>query len=121
VFKLLFQLAIVALLANATYHIGSEYVTYAKFQDSVRQAAMFKAKDEADLMARIVSLAEEYDVPIDVDNVTIERAGNKVSVSGWYDKPIEVLPSYQYPWHFGLSFEVASQRLPGMAPVGGPR
>ena len=104
--KLLIKLAIVALLANAAFHIGSEYLTYIRFRDAVRDAAMFKAKNDTELMARIVDLAEQYEVPIDEDNVTLGREDRRVSIDGWYDKPIEIVPSYQYPWHFSMSLEV---------------
>jgi hypothetical protein len=106
VIKLFIKLAIVALLANATFHIGSEYLTYIRFRDAIRDAAMFKAKNDTELMARIMDLAEQYDVPVDEENLTIERAERKVSIDGWYDKPIEVVPNYEYPWHFGLSLEI---------------
>jgi hypothetical protein len=106
VIKLFIKLAIVALLANAAFHVGSEYLTYIRFRDAVRDAAMFKAKNDTQLMARIMELAEQYDVPIDEENITIERAERKVSIEGWYDKSIEVVPNYQYPWHFGLSLDV---------------
>jgi hypothetical protein len=106
VFKLAFKLAVVALLANAAYHIGSGYLTLFKFRDAIRDAAMFKAKNDGELMEQIVELAAQYEVPLEEDNVLIERSERTVSVEGWYDKPIEVAPSYEYPWHFGLSLEV---------------
>jgi hypothetical protein len=106
VIKLLFKLAVVALLANGAYHIGSEYLTYIRFRDAIRDAAMFKAKNDPELIARIVDLASQYEVPLDEENLTIEREDRKVTVEGWYDKPIEVVPNYEYPWHFGLSLEV---------------
>ena len=37
-FKLLLKLAVVALVANAAYHVGAEYLTYIKFQDAIRDA-----------------------------------------------------------------------------------
>ncbi len=111
--KLLFKLAIVALLANAAYHIGSEYLTYIKFRDAIRDAAMFKAKNDAELMTRIVELANQYEVPLEEENVSIEREERRVSVEGWYDKPIEVVPNYEYPWHFSLSLEVLTPTVLG--------
>jgi len=112
VIKLLLKLAIVALIANAGFHIGSEYVTYVKFRDDIRDAAMFKAKNNADLMARILELADRYELPLSEDNITIEREERRVTIDGWYDQPIEIVPNYTYPWHFGLSLEVVSQALP---------
>lgn len=109
--KLTIKLAIVALIANAAYHIGSEYITYIKFRDAVRDAAMFKAKTDADLLGRILDVAGEYELPVDAENITIERQQRQVLVDGWYDKPVEVLPNYLYPWHFGFTVEVLSPTL----------
>ena len=82
--KLLVKLAIVALLANAAYRIGSEYLTYVKFRDAVRDAAMFKAKNDDELTARIMDLAAQYDVPLDEDNIAIHagRAAGQWSRAG---------------------------------------
>ena len=109
--KLIFKLAIVALIANAGYHIAAEYLTYFRFRDAIRDAAMFKARNDTDLMARILDLATQYELPVSEDNVTIERVERRVTVEGWYDKPIEVVPNYLYPWHFALTLEVVGQAL----------
>ena len=50
--KLFLKLAVVALLANAAYRVGLEYLTYVKFRDAVRDAATYKTKD--DLKVRVV-------------------------------------------------------------------
>ena len=68
--KLLIKLAIAALLANAAYRIGSEYLTYIKFRDAIRDAAMFKATDDVELRKKIMDLSDEYDVPL-VDEALI--------------------------------------------------
>jgi hypothetical protein len=116
VIKLLLKLAVVAILANAAYHVGSEYLTYFRFRDAIRDAAMFKAKSNTELMARIVDLAGQYEIPLDQDNVTIERQERRVTVDGWYDKPIEVIPSYEYPWHFSIAEEII---VPTIVPLPG--
>ena len=56
--KLIIKLAIAALLANALFRVGTEYVVYYKFRDSVREAAMFRAKNDEELGQRIMELAE---------------------------------------------------------------
>ncbi len=114
--KLLLKLALVALLANAAFHVGSEYVLYFRFRDAIRDAAMFKAKNNAELMARIVDIAGQFEIPLDQDNVTIERQERRVTVDGWYDKPIEVVPNYEYPWHFSIAEEIV---VPTIVPLPG--
>ena len=116
--KLLIKLAIAAVLANAVYHIGLEYLNHIKFRDAVRDTATFKAKTDAELRDQIMKLAEEYDVPLDPDALAIRREQRQVFVDGSYEKPIEVLPRYEYPWHFSWSIEANTETtiLPG-APV----
>jgi hypothetical protein len=112
VIKLLVKLIIVALVANAAFHIGTEYLTYVRFREAIRDAAIFKAKNDAELMTRILALAEQYEIPLDEDNITIRREERRVNVEGWYDKPIEILPNYEFPWHFGVSVEVVVSGVP---------
>jgi hypothetical protein len=117
--KLAVKLALAALLASAIYRVGSEYVTFIKFRDGVREAAIYKAATDLDLRTRIAALAEEYDVPIDIDDVTIQREGRMVKLKAEYRKPIELLPRYNVQWPFEVSLEVetdSTQPLPGAPP-----
>lgn len=103
--KLVLKLAIAALLANAAYRVGSEYLTYFKFRDAVRDAAMFKARNDEELAAQIMDLASEYDVPLLESALSINRAERQVQVDGSYDKLIEVVPTFFYTWHFSWSID----------------
>ena len=103
--KLFVKLAIVALLANAAYRIGLEYLTYVKFRDAVRDAATYKTNDDDDLRKRIMDLAGDYDIPLSQDAVFIRREDRQVMVDGSYHKPIEVVPTFQYQWPFTWSIE----------------
>ena len=105
VVKLLLKLAVVALLANAAYRVGLEYLTYVKFRDAVRDAATYKTKDDEDLRKRIMDLAGNYDIPLSQDAVTIHREDRQVLVDGRYTKPIEVVPTFHYDWPFTWSIE----------------
>ena len=115
--KRLVKLAIVALLANAVYRVGVEYVTYIKFRDAIRDAAMFKAKSEEDLRTRLVALADDYDVPQD-DDIQISRQERVWHIDGSYRKPIEIVPRFQYDWPFAYSIEVVTNDVPPLP--GGP-
>jgi type III secretion system FlhB-like substrate exporter len=114
--KLLVKLAIAALVANAIYRVGSEYITFIKFRDGIRDAAMFKAKTDEDLRTRIVTLASEYDIPLGDDDIAIDRENRLVTVTAEYRKPIDVLPRYAVQWPFDVSVEVqvsSAELLPG--------
>ena len=103
--KLFLKLAVVALLANAAYRVGLEYLTYVKFRDAVRDAATYKTKDDEELRDRIMDLAGDYDIPLTQDAVTIHREDRQVMVDGSYTKPIEVVPTFRYNWPFTWSID----------------
>jgi hypothetical protein len=110
--KRIIKLAIVALLANAAYRVGTEYLTYFKFRDAVRDAAMFKAKSEADLRTRIMEIADDYDVPLDDDSVQITLDERVWHIDGSYTKPIEIAPRFEYGWSFPYSLDVVMNTVP---------
>jgi hypothetical protein len=116
--KRIVKLAIVALLANAVYRVGVEYVTFIKFRDAIRDAAMFKAKSEEDLRARIVALADDYDLPQDDGDIQISREERVWHIDGSYRKPIEIVPRLEYAWPFPYSLEVVTSDVPPLP--GGP-
>jgi hypothetical protein len=117
--KRLIKLAIVALLANAAYRVGMEYLTYVKFRDAIRDAAMFKAKSEDDLRTLISSIADDYDVPVEDGSVQITRDERVWFIEGSYTKSIEIVPRYEYPWRFPYSLEVVTNTVPALpgAPI----
>jgi hypothetical protein len=115
-FKLLIKLAIVALLANAVYRVGSEYLTYIKFRDAIRDAAMFKAASDEELRKRIMDLSTDYDIPLEDDALTIRREERHVFVEGKYKKPIEVAPRFKYEWPFTWSIDAMTSTIVPVVP-----
>ena len=107
--KLIVKLAIVALVANATWRVGNAYLSYYRFTDALTQAAQFGGnKSDAELHARMMELAQEYDVPIDDDTLTIQRDREHTIIVGDYTEPIEVAPGYKYSWPFKVSIDTFS-------------
>ena len=104
--KLVLKLALAALLANAAWRIGSSYVAFYKFKDAVAEEAQFGAdKSEDQLRQRVIVLAEQYDLPVDGDALTVTKADQRTRIAGSYTKPIEVVPGYKYPWAFTWDIE----------------
>ena len=114
--KLLVKLAVVALLANAAYRIGLEYLTYVRFRDAVRDAATYKTNNDDDLRKRIMDLAGDYDIPLSDDDVTIHRENLQVTVDGSYRKPIEVVPTVHYSWPFSWTIEAMTPTTAPLVP-----
>ena len=99
--KLILKLALVALIANASWRVGSAYVAHYKFQDSVQQAALFRGSQTDDVLRRrIFELASDYDIPVTDDEVTITTSEHHTVVDGGYTRIIELVPGYKYPWEF---------------------
>ena len=99
--KLILKLVVVALVANASWRVGSAYVSHYKFQDAVQQSALFRGNktDEA-LRQRIFELASDYDIPVDPEDVTLKTSEHQTTVDGSYTRVIELAPGFKYPWEF---------------------
>lgn len=99
--KAIVKLAIVALLANACWRLGSAYLTFYRFKDAVEQSAQFShGRSEGELQERIMELASQYDVPLAADAVTVRRDGNHTITAGEYSEPIDFAPGFTRPWTF---------------------
>ena len=55
--KLLIKLAVVALVANASWRLGTEYLTHYRFADSVQEAAIDSGQTDAQLRQHVLELA----------------------------------------------------------------
>ena len=110
--KLLIRLGVTALLANAAFRIGTEYLIHYKFRDSVREAAMFRARNDEELGQRVMETAAIYDVPLDADGFTARRNGREAIVTGTYTKPIEIVPGFPYQWKFDFAIQAFVNSVP---------
>jgi hypothetical protein len=109
--KLILKLAVVALLANATWRVGSAYVAHYKFIDSVEQASLFRGNKGDDVLRRrVFDLASDYDIPVADEDVTLKTVDNHTIIDGMYSRIIELVPGFLYPWEF--TFHVDTLRTP---------
>jgi hypothetical protein len=108
--KLIIKLAIVALVANAAFHVMTAYAAYYKFTDGVQQAAQFgNDKSLYQLRARVSALAGELDVPLDDEDFTITREEHRTKVDGSYVRTIDLFPGYSRPWTFSFHVDTFSE------------
>lgn len=103
--KVILKFIVVALIANAIWHVGSAFASYSKFKDSVYAAAMEKGTTEDGLRQKTVELASTYDLPVTGDLVTIRSEEHHTIVEARFTQPISVLPGYQYPWPFSMTVD----------------
>jgi hypothetical protein len=110
--KLLIKLAIVALLANAAFRVGTQYLVHYQFRDSVREAAMYRAKTDAELRETVMEMAGQQGVPLTPDAFTVRRDEREANIQGSYVKPIEVVPGYPYGWKFDFTIQAYISPVP---------
>jgi hypothetical protein len=103
--KLLIKLAIVALIANAAWRVGQEYLTHYRFADSVQEAAIDSSQSDAQLRQHVLELAAKFDVPLTDEALTIRTENRHRFINGAYVKPITILPGYDRNWSFTLAID----------------
>jgi hypothetical protein len=110
--KLILKLAVVALLANASWRVGTAYIAHYKFQDSVQQAALFRGSKTDDVLRqRIFELASDFDIPVSDEQVMLITKDHHTVVDGGYTRIIELAPGFKYPWEFTFHVDTLSGTL----------
>jgi hypothetical protein len=110
--KLILKLAVVALIANCTWRVGSAYVSHYKFTDAVQQAALFRGNKTDDVLRlRIFDIASDYDIPLTDGEMTLTTQEHRTTVDGNYTRIIELVPGYQYPWEFTFHIDTLKDTL----------
>lgn len=114
--KFLLKLAVAALIANAAWRLGSAYLQFYRFQDAAVQTAQFAGdKPVADMKARMLALAVQYEVPLDEDALVVRKTElHHTIIDGTYQTPVDLFPGYQRQWPFSLHVDVFS--VPGAVP-----
>lgn len=64
--------------------------------DVARSAGVYKEKQ---IRERIMAKAEELELPLDPDNLVVERRSDRVYIEANYTVPVE-FPGYTYQWNF---------------------
>lgn len=115
--KFIVKVALAALVAHATWQIGSAYISHYKFKDAAREAALMPRITDEQLRDRIMELASENDAPLEEENLAITRDLRRLLMDASYVRSIDVLPGFPYAWNFAWSIEVLI--LPGAGPAPG--
>jgi hypothetical protein len=110
--KLILKLAVVAIVANASWRVGGAYLSHYKFVDSVQQAALFRGnKSDDELKARVFEIASDFDVPVTDDDLTVTTTEHHTVVDGSYTRPIDLVPGFTYPWPFTVHVDTLQNEL----------
>ena len=108
--KLIIKLAIVALVANAAWHLMTAYTSFYKFKDAVQQTTQFgNDKSLEQLKDRVLTLAADYDIPLGEQDVTVRRELLHTITDGAYTKTLDLVPGYSRPWKFEFHIDTFSE------------
>jgi hypothetical protein len=117
VIRTLIKLALVALIANALVHAVPVYWSYFKFKDAVQETARFSGKrTERDVQERVLSIANRFEIPVDIDDIRVRKDGETTFVDTAYDTQIEYFPGRSYPVHFDVKVEGVPPRFSSALP-----
>ena len=109
--KTIIKILIAAALLNAAVRGGMAAFTYYQFKDRAEQLVIFGSRaTPQELQNQILETAAELDVPIDPENIIVERDGTRTRADASYVQPVEFFPSYTYPITFSFHVEGRSIR-----------
>ena len=119
--KTVIKLAIAALVVHACWRSTEVVMRYSKFKDAVHETVLFSSsKSDGQVQARVLELAQEFEVPVQPESVTIRHVENRTIVHAAYTDKIELLPTKFYPWEFNVDVDVFNANMPTSNDVAAP-
>jgi hypothetical protein len=104
--KLVIKLAIVALVAHAGVKIVPVFWANLRFKDALAEQARFAGrKSEEELRGRAERIANDLEIPVTGETITIHKAGTTTSFDTHYTAQLEYFPRRFYPWEFTIHVE----------------
>jgi hypothetical protein len=110
--KTIAQLLVAALVIIACAKAGNAAWRYYSFHDAVEQEARFgEARTTAELHQRLMELAEARGIPLEEQDLVVERRNQQTFVAATYIEPIELVPAlYTREQQFELELTVRPVR-----------
>ncbi|HMF99561.1 MAG TPA: hypothetical protein VKE96_34915 [Vicinamibacterales bacterium] len=108
------KLALVAIVANATWHLFVVYSAQYKFKDAVQYAAESRGKKtDEQLKQEVFGLAMQAELPVDEETVKVQRLDpTHTIVETSYTRTVELFPGLTYPWPFTVHVDAYTKVLP---------
>ena len=111
--KTLIKLLLAGAVIYACFQGSRAAWKYYQFKDAVHQTILFGGTTTIGaLQEQILRRAAELDVPIQPQNLEITRDGARTLARATYTEPVEVLPSYRYPFNFKFEVDTLAVRPP---------
>jgi hypothetical protein len=105
--KTLIKLIIAAAIIHATWKAGNAYLRFWQFKEEVTEIAQFGVHQADNVLHnRVLDTAKRMEIPIDAEKLTVQRRQARIVIDASYVEPVELIPSYFYPWHAKMHVDV---------------
>lgn len=124
--KTLFQIGVALILLTASVQGARAAFKHYQFVDAIQEAMLFASSRTEDQIAdRVLELAADHEIPLEPDNVSVQRAPYQITIDAPYTETVNILPGvYSRPWDFETKVNVRlleDTRPRGAAPRGRSR
>ena len=103
--KILIKLLIVAAIVNGAFRWGSAAWTFYQLQDFTQELITFSQGTPAAIHDRILEKAVELQLPLQSENIEVQRENRRTTAVASYVQPVELFPNYVYRWPRSFSVE----------------
>lgn len=100
--KTLFKLLVTLAILTACFQASRYYLNNFQFEDAAQQRLLFETRaSDADIITIVMRLANEYQLPLKEENVSVRMIGQDRVVEMEYTEDVPLLPGFfNYPWKF---------------------
>lgn len=97
----IFWLLVVAAIGLFLYKWIPMRLNTAEFHDYMSDQAKFSASASTEtLKKRLVDKAAELDLPVEKEDCTVEKGGDRIKMQCSYDVTLQFMPGVEHTWHY---------------------
>ena len=100
--KTIIKIAIAVLIITVCFNAGRAILGNSQFEDAVHEGLLLDPRQsDAEVVAMVMKIADEYDVPIDPKDIECKQIGSDAIVEMSYTEPVVLVPGlYTRDWTF---------------------
>lgn len=100
--KTIIKLVVTLVILTACFQASRYYFNNFQFEDAAQQRLLFETRaSDAEVVGIVMKLAEEYQLPLQEENVSVRMVGQDRVVDMEYTETVPLVPGvFSYPWTF---------------------
>lgn len=100
--KTIIKIVITLVILTACFQAARYYLNNFQFEDAAQQRLLFETRaTDAQVVDIVMKLANEYQLPLKADDVSVRMVGQDRVVEMEYTENVPLLPGiFTYPWKF---------------------